>query len=267
MYQTPWYVWALALTGVIGIPVAAAAGLQRGAVAAGVRAWPIGLLTGAIAGAWLAASAAMALFGIYQQTQAHAAPWFGLAFAAGLSGALLLARLPAARRALDTPGMTSRLVLPHAIRVADVVFLIVMAQGHLPAVFALPAGLGDIAVGLSAPFIAWRLAKDPADRAGLRFNVLGLTDLVIALAIGFLAGLSPIQLFSEAPSTITLSQLPLALIPTVAVPTAMALHVTSILRIRAQRRQAAHADGSSARPVSAGTTPRGHHGRPGQAWQ
>jgi hypothetical protein len=116
--------------------------------------------------------------------------------------------------------------------IEGVVFLILMLQGHLPAVFALPAGLGDIAIGLSAPFVARRLARNPRARGAIRFNVLGIVDLVVALGIGFFAGLGPVRLFHGAASTLPLSQLPLALIPTVAVPTAIALHIVSLVRLR-----------------------------------
>jgi hypothetical protein len=96
-------------------------------------------------------------------------------------------------------------------------------------VFALPAGLGDIAAGISAPFIARRLAR----RSGaIRFHLLGVADLVIALSIGFVGGLGPVQVFYGEASTLPLSQLPLARIPTVAVPIAITLHVVSLMQLR-----------------------------------
>ena len=92
---------------------------------------------------------------------------------------LLATRIPFVSRILTAPGTPARFVLPHALRVVGVLFVIVMAQGHLPAAFALPAGLGDIATGVAAPFVARRLARD-ADRTGaLRFNMLGILDLTV----------------------------------------------------------------------------------------
>jgi len=46
-----------------------------------------------------------------------------------------------------------------------VAFLIMMALGHLPALFALPAGLGGIAAGMAAPLVAYNLraVQIPAD--------------------------------------------------------------------------------------------------------
>ena len=47
-----------------------------------------------------------------------------------------------------------------AWRVAGFVFLPLLVFGHLPALFAWPAGLGDVAVGLAAPWVVWRVVKD-----------------------------------------------------------------------------------------------------------
>ena len=44
-------------------------------------------------------------------------------------------------------------------------FVVLYGFGILPGVFALPAGLGDMAIGATAPFIAWKLA-DAAHRSG-----------------------------------------------------------------------------------------------------
>ena len=118
-----------------------------------------------MAAAWIMISAALASAGGYEQGARHAAPWFGLAFGAALGGALLASPLPSVRRLLNAPGMASRLVLPHTLRIEGAVFLILMAQGQLPAVFALPAGLGDIAAGSPrrSSRAAWR--GDPARSA------------------------------------------------------------------------------------------------------
>jgi hypothetical protein len=127
--------------------------------------------------------------------------------------------------------------------VVGVTFLLVMAQGHLPAVFALPAGLGDIAAGLAAPFVARRLAHGGGRTRGVWFNLFGILDLVVALGIGFLAGLGPWRPLEVTPSTEPLSLLPLALVPTVAVPLAIALHLVSLRRLRAAAQPEDHRTG------------------------
>jgi hypothetical protein len=146
---------------------------------------------------------------------------------------LAATRIPVVARILAAPGTPARLTLPHILRVVGVTFLLVMAQGHLPAIFALPAGLGDIAAGLAAPFVAWRLAHGGGRTRAVWFNLFGLLDLVVALTIGFLAGLGPWRPLEVTPSTEPLSLLPLALVPTVAVSLALALHLVSLRRLPA----------------------------------
>ena len=108
------------------------------------------------------------------------------------------------------------------------------ALGHLPALFALPAGLGDIAAGIAAPLAAHRLAQGTGRRVALWFNAFGMTNLVNALTLGALTGF---QLINVTPSGAPISELPLALIPTAAVPLLFALHITSVSAlVRAPRK-------------------------------
>jgi hypothetical protein len=209
--------------------------LYRGAIAAGLgrrTATAVTVVAAALLGGWLLASGLLAGADVYHQASGQAAPWFGAAFAGTLLVLLAATRIPVVARILDAPGTLARLILPHTLRVVGVTFLIVMAQGHLPAIFALPAGLGDIAAGLSAPFVARRLAHGGGRTRAVWFNLFGILDLVVALSIGFLAGLGPWRPLEVTPSTEPLSLLPLALVPTVAVPLAIALHIVSLVRLR-----------------------------------
>jgi len=155
VYHAPSYVWALLLIGTIGIPATTCAMLYRGAVAAELgrrTAADAAIVTAVALGGWIVASSLLAHAGVYYRDPHRAAPWLGLvavgvAFTGTLVALLGATRLPIARRVLDAPGTPARLELPHTLRVVGVVFLIVMARGHLPAIFAVPAGLGDIATG------------------------------------------------------------------------------------------------------------------------
>jgi hypothetical protein len=116
--------------------------------------------------------------------------------------------------------------------------VIVMALDQLPAVFALPAGLGDVAIGITAPFVALKLSRAGGHADAVYFNMLGILDLVIALGVGFFAGLGPYHAIDVTPTTERLTLLPLALVPTVAVPVAITLHIISLSRLRTDRAQA-----------------------------
>jgi hypothetical protein len=86
-------------------------------------------------------------------------------------------------------------------------------------------GLGDIAAGIAAPPVAYRLARGTGRRAARWHNAFGMTDLVVALTLGALTGF---QLLNITPSAAPIFELPLALIVTAGVPLLLALHITSM---------------------------------------
>jgi hypothetical protein len=238
----PGYVWAIVWIGVVGLPAATLLVLARGASAIRLPArtgTAVVLVASVVWAAWLAGSVALAQADVYRLSATGPNPSIPITLVAVLTGTLLATRIPALARMLADAGAPARLALPQTFRVVGGVFLLVAALGKLPAVFAVPAGIGDIAVGLAAPFVAWRLSRR-SDRTGaVWFNVLGIVDLVVAVTIGFLAAPGPANLLSVTPSTEAVTLLPLALIPTTVVPLAIALHVVSLHRLRAAHRTAA----------------------------
>ncbi|WP_066943222.1 hypothetical protein [Streptomyces lushanensis] len=232
MIDVPVYVWVLTLVGTAGLVGATGLVLYRGAERAGLgrrRAAGLGAGSVVLLGGWFTISGMIAANGWYLNRPGRP-PGLPIVFAAVLAVLLAATWIPVVARALAAPGTLSRLELPHAFRVVGVVFLIMMALGHLPALFALPAGLGDIATGLAAPFIARRIAQGTGRRTAVRFNVLGMIDLVVALTLAILIGN---QILDVTPSTQAITQLPLALIPTAAVPLLFTLHITSLRRLAA----------------------------------
>jgi hypothetical protein len=121
-----------------------------------------------------------------------------------------------------------------AWRWAGLGFLSLYAYNVLPAIFALPAGLGDMAIGVTAPWVILGLVRQPAFAASaafIRWNVLGILDLVMALSIGTLSGI----LSTGAPGEITtapMQTLPLLLIPAFLVPLFLMLHSAALLQSR-----------------------------------
>jgi len=225
MYNPPGYVWVCTLAGPIGFLAMVCLALHSGAVLAGLPRRKAALATAGTAivlGGWLGVSALIADRGGYDS--ASAVPSLPIATLGATGMFLVLSRTPAVARALAAPGMLSRLILPQSVRVTGVAPLLYLALGHLPALFALPAALGDIATGIAAPFAARRLARDAGPRRALWFNAFGITDLVVSLALGALTGY---QLIKVTPAA-DLSHLPIVLVPTAVVPMLLALHVVSI---------------------------------------
>jgi hypothetical protein len=259
MYDPPAYLWAITIAGTIAFGAAACAVLYGGAVRAGLGRTRAALLAGGgavVIGGWFAATAIIAGHGWYH-TPLNRGPWLPVAVAGFLGTLLALCRIPVVARALKAPGMASRLLLPHSFRLEGVVFLLYMALGHLPALFALPAGLGDITTGLAAPLVARRLARGNGRRAALRFTAFGLTDMTLALILGALTAF----VLAITPSGTPITELPLALIPTAVVPLLIALHITFLqtLARAPQPTQPTQPTPSTAGPLLAGAAP-----RPGQ---
>ncbi len=122
-------------------------------------------------------------------------------------------------------------------RVVGAVFLYLYAYNMLPREFALPAGIGDVAVGIAAPVVAYAVARGYAGSRGLVivWNIAGIGDLVVAVATGFLTSPGFFQrLAFDAPNTL-IGTYPLVMIPLFAVPLSILLHVISLRRVFAER--------------------------------
>ncbi len=120
-------------------------------------------------------------------------------------------------------------------------FLTLYTYKVLPGVFAWTAGLGDMAIGVTAPLVLATLLRRPDFAASKRFvawNLSGILDLVVAVGIGAVVPLVAPNFYGEV-TTAPMSQLPLALIPTFLVPTFLILHLTALLQARRLGRSAA----------------------------
>jgi hypothetical protein len=122
-------------------------------------------------------------------------------------------------------------------RVIGAVFIFLWAYAQLPAVFALPAGLGDVAVGLIAPFAAIAVALEVPGwrRAANGVVVAGLADFAVAVITGIGSIEGNFLSFAGAPSNAIINALPLVLIPGFLVPVFIILHVMAIIKIQSMQ--------------------------------
>ncbi|MEM1268731.1 MAG: hypothetical protein AAGI08_01660 [Bacteroidota bacterium] len=180
---------------------------------------------------WGSAVVALSLTGIVAKSPVPP-PAFAFLLAGGL---LLAARLwPALGDRLKQLPLRA-LVLYHAVRiVAGSYFLVLYGRGVLPANFALPAGWGDIAVGVSAVLVAWLAV--PARSKGQRrvvfgWNVLGLIDIIAVLTNGMRYAIQQPELIGP------FTQLPLTLLPLFIVPLVLTSHVLVFRALRTGSRR------------------------------
>jgi hypothetical protein len=113
-------------------------------------------------------------------------------------------------------------------RAIGFIFVLLEAHGLLPAIFAWPAGFGDMAVGMTAAFVAWKTANSAHRGAFIRWQIFGIADLVTAVTLGSTAGLIRPQGVSAGLMTV----MPLSLIPTFLVPLFLMLHIICIAQAR-----------------------------------
>jgi hypothetical protein len=119
-------------------------------------------------------------------------------------------------------------------RVIGGVFIFLLGLGQLPPHFALPAGWGDVVVGITAPVVALALLRGARGSRllALSWNLFGLLDLVVAVGMGsglLVPLLDPGQPPAPAPA---MQQFPLVVIPAFAVPMSILLHILALSGLR-----------------------------------
>ncbi|MHB8627961.1 MAG: hypothetical protein ACYDEO_17365 [Aggregatilineales bacterium] len=130
----------------------------------------------------------------------------------------------------------TRLVGLQMVRVVGVFFITLLDMKLLPASFAIPAGYGDVLVGVLAVWVVYLLDQNkPYTRTVLiLWNILGLLDLLTALITGF----TFIPAFAAqlvVSGTVPLYLNYVLIIPTFGVPLAIALHVYTLYKALAVR--------------------------------
>jgi hypothetical protein len=182
--------------------------------------------------------------------------WFGIAFALGflevyrtasdriptipygilvpiIIGGLVIVRSSTMARVLDAVPQ-HWLIGVQLYRALGAIFLILYGAGKMPGLFAWPAGLGDVLVGVLAPVVAVAYARGPEKNGDLvsAWNIFGMVDLIVAVATGFSTSPSPFQLFAFDQPNELVSVFPLVLIPTYLVPVSILLHIASLTKLR-----------------------------------
>jgi hypothetical protein len=109
--------------------------------------------------------------------------------------------------------------------------------GVLPAIFALPAGLGDVLVGLGALAASRWITSGRRGRV-VWWNLFGLLDLANATVLGVIIMPGPLHVLQTSPSSALLLASPLTIIPTFCVPIYVLLHLISLRFLAVSRRRA-----------------------------
>ena len=185
---------------------------------------------------WLALALLFAGKGIFRSALNQQVPYIALAIGIPILVGALFVRGSNQVREIIASVPQGQLVAFQFYRVIGVTFLVLHAGGQLPGIFALPAGYGDLLVGLSALLIGTRYASN--DQIVRLWNWFGIGDLVVALATGFLSSPSGFQMFSLDAPDFLIGSFPLVMVPIFAVPLSIVLHLASLTKMSPALRSA-----------------------------
>ena len=143
-------------------------------------------------------------------------------------GSLLIWLSPTTRALIDTFA-PHRVMLIETARAIGAVFLVRYFEGSLPGIFALPAGIGDLFIGATAPVISYlyRTRGEHVRKLAIGWNILGLAELAMSFVMGYLAfGLKVIPGIDTSVNIQT--AFPLVLIPGFGVPLMILMHIIAL---------------------------------------
>lgn len=182
---------------------------------------------------WAATAAALARGGFFQAGPGDGFPPLGISLTLtllALSACLFVS--PSLRGMLSRQSSLIRL---HLWRFFGLTFLVLMIQGQLPALFALPAGIGDALVAATAPWVARGIGTPRGRRRAIIWNLLGMADLIVAVGLGVTTNPGPAQVFHTVPDSQILTSFPMALVPAFLVPLAFTFHGISLWQLLGRR--------------------------------
>lgn len=115
-------------------------------------------------------------------------------------------------------------------RVMGVGFLTLYFMKVLPGEFAIPTGVGDVLIGISAPLVAYfyTLHTSYTRKLAIFWNYLGIADLLMAISLGILTYSKPFQVIPTEIPNDPIALYPLIIIPVFAVPLSLLLHLFSL---------------------------------------
>ena len=180
---------------------------------------------------WLAAILALGASGIFIGAPGRPPlAVFGAAVVPVILFATALRTSPAFRTFVLT--LDIRLIVAfQGWRYAGFGFLALYTNHVLPGLFAWPAGLGDMAIGIVAPLWILALVRNPDAVKSSRFrlwNALGILDFIVAFTTATICAMLITD--PNAASITPMGQLPLVLIPVFMVPLFAMLHIVALMQ-------------------------------------
>src|SRR6266851_1136293 len=191
--------------------------------------------------AWFGVSTAIAAAGGFNPavTGKFAAPLLAVTLSLPVAvGVIVGLTSSAIRQLISQTSIQPGVIAVNALRVIPgSAFVVLGLLGVLPAIFAVPAGVGDVLVG-SGALLAYRWVSSGRWGRALIWNVLGLVDFVNAAALGLATTPGPLHALQTNPTSVLFWMQPLAIVPIFMVPIYVLLHLVSLRYVVASRSKA-----------------------------
>ena len=178
--------------------------------------------------AWFAIAYLLSKKGIFLNLSAGL-PNIGLLFVPIIIGINILSKSNTFKTIVDA--LPQHLLISiQFTRVLGATFLYLYSINLMPAEFAIPSGLGDIFIGVTALLVGYLFyrQKPYSNKLALVWNLAGFGELSLAIILGFFTSPTSYQLLALNNPNNLLFAFPLALIPTFAVPLSLLLHIFSV---------------------------------------
>jgi len=224
MVETTFPEWINSLIFVLGVFVVALVSL--GLIITGrsyFKNHKVGIVLSGLVVSWFVIILVLISNGIFHVEDGQRSPILLIALISPIAGSYIIYRSSKTVQQFIFSIPLHWLTVIQVARIGGILFLYLMVLGILPAVFALPAGVGDFTAGIlaiPASYMLWKMKKHARKMAAVA-TIFGIGDLVVAISIGNI---------SSAGSSI--SNTLLVLIPTFLVPLFLIAHMFTIVRLQ-----------------------------------
>ncbi|MCF8324920.1 MAG: hypothetical protein K9I84_08170 [Leadbetterella sp.] len=144
---------------------------------------------------------------------------------------LVVIKLPTALKIIEKTEL-SELIGLHIFRLVGCTFIFLGFYDALPKHFAYLAGIGDVLAALSSIFVVYALKEEKkyAKKLAYAWNVFGLADIIMTAILANV--LTKISMDTGQMGVDTLARFPFSLIPAIAPPTIIFLHVLIFRKLK-----------------------------------
>jgi len=183
------------------------------------------VIAGGLVALWFTVAFGLSFSGWFERYSAGTL--FSIGTVLSASGFAILHTLSGTFRGFLRGRNLKRLTLGQALRFYGILALIKTDQNVLPALFAVPTALMDIAIAASAFLVAFRLVapKGQVKPGFIAWHIMGVIALGVSVVLAMLTSSETLGFVSDGVTTQAMSRFPMSLVPTFVGPLVLILHL------------------------------------------